>query len=228
MTSSVGDFLYATRSRDATNMLLEDLQRHRFRPRAWTDFAVAATRRSLWQACAHPRAFWQATALHLALGLAAGKRHRAWVGLSWALAASHLGLLEEKSDLGMANAATLIRANLPAIESRLGRWVPVVALTTDVIDGAVARRTGAVTVFGSHADFIADAAVWVWFTFHHEPSRRMRVLTLAAWAAPIAAITVASLATGRMIDLRRSRWLRPSAAVEVIIGARAIRRLLMK
>ncbi len=228
MTSSVGDFLYATRSRDATNMLLEDLQRHRFRPRACTDFAVAATRRSLWQAYAHPRAFWQATALHLLLGLAAGKRHRAWVGLSWALSASHLGLLEDKSDLGIANAATLIRANLPAIENRLGRWVPAVALTTDIVDGVVARRTGTVTVFGSHADFIADAAVWTWFTFRHEASRRMRALTLAAWAAPVAAITVASLAKGRMIDLRRSRWLRPSAAVEIIIGARAIRRLLTK
>lgn len=158
----------------------------------------------------------------------AGKGHRTWVCVSWALAVSHLGLLEEKRDLGMPNTATLIRANLPAVEHRIGRWVPLVALASDFVDGAIARKTGTATLFGKHADFLADTAFWTWFTIRHEPSRCARALTFAAWVAPVAAIAGASFATGRMIDLPRSRWLRPSAAVEIFAGARAIRRLLEK
>ena len=226
--ASHSDILNAARSRDATNILLGGLHGHHLRPRAWTEFLTAATLRSLSQARAHPRPFLQVTALHLAIGLVADKRHRTWVATSWALAVSHLGLLEAKQNLGLPNTITLIRANLPAVEDRLGRWVPVLALISDFVDGEIARKTGAVTVFGDRADFLADTALWTWFIVRHETSRRATVCTFAVWAVPVAAISVASFAKGRMIDIPQLRWLRPSAAVEVFIGARVIQRLFIR
>ena len=223
--SGFDDILNASRSRDATDLLLARLRVGRYRPRAWMEFATAVSLRSVEQARGHPLAFWEVTALHAVLGLAADKRHRVWVAVSWTLAASHLGLLEQTKALGIPNTATLIRANLPAVEHRLHGWAPVLALASDFLDGAIARKTGKVTVFGKNADFLADTAFWTWFTIRHEPSRMARVLSLTAWAAPVAAIVGASFISGRMVDLPRSRWMRPSAAVEIIVGTRAIRRL---
>lgn len=138
---------------------------------------------------------------------------------------SHLGLLEKHDDLGLPNLITLFRANLPALENRLGRAGALLALGTDLLDGKLARATHAETTFGKQADFLADTAFWTWYTVRHETSRRARALTLAAWAAPVAGITVASFLQGRLVEIPRSRWLRPSAAVEILIGARVIVRL---
>ncbi|MCZ2402528.1 CDP-alcohol phosphatidyltransferase family protein [Paenarthrobacter sp. Z7-10] len=206
-------------------MLLGVLWQKQWQPGAWGEFLEAAALRSFSQARARPGPFLQVTALHLAIGLAADRRHGTWVALSWALAGSHLGLLDAQQNLGWADTVTLIRANLPVLEDRLGRWIPVLALASDWADGRIARKLGAVTLFGQHADFLADTAFWTWFMFQHETSRREKLLTFFAWAVPLGCIAARSFATGRMVDIHRSRWLRPSAAIEVLIGASAVRRL---
>lgn len=88
-----------------------------------------------------------------------------WVATSWALTALHLGMLEDRSHLGSANALTLVRANLAVTGTPLGRWLPVSALTTDFVDGQLARHTRTETPFGRYADALADTAFWTWFTF---------------------------------------------------------------
>ncbi|MBC7725168.1 MAG: CDP-alcohol phosphatidyltransferase family protein [Burkholderiaceae bacterium] len=131
-------------------------------------------------------------------------------------------MLGDRRSIGIPNALTLIRGNLPAVEHRLGRALPVLSLATDFADGKIARATGAVTPFGTQADFLADTAFWTWFIVRHEPSRVVRVLTLASWAVPVLAIAAASITKGRMLDVPRSAWFRPAAAMEVFIGARAV------
>jgi len=172
------------------------------------------------QARLRPRALVEATALHLAIAALADRHGRLWVAASWAMTASHLGLLEERKSLGWPNLITLLRANLPALDHTLGRALPALALTSDLLDGKIARATANETPFGKHADFLADTAFWTWFTVRHEASRRAQTLTFLAWAAPVAIIVAASFSQGRLVEIPRSRWLRPSAAVEIILGAR--------
>lgn len=118
---------------------------------------------------------------------------------------------------------TLLRANLPALGGS-ARWLPVLALATDLLDGRLARRLGVQTAFGTYADSLADAAFWLWFALRHEPSRALRIAALAAWAAPVVVITVASVVGGRLLDAPRPVLLRPAAALQALIGARALPR----
>jgi phosphatidylglycerophosphate synthase len=74
-----------------------------------------------------------------------------------------------------------------------------------VLDGRLARCRGEVTVFGSYADTIADAAFWTWFAARHEPSSRLRAAAFAAWAAPVAAAAVLGVARGTMTGSPRLR-----------------------
>lgn len=185
---------------------------------------VVASQRSVDQARARPRALLEVTALHLLLGVCAGTSGRKWVALTWSLAASHLGLLEERRSLGPANIITLLRANLPALEKSLGRWVPVLALISDFVDGKLARATATETSFGQYADFFADTALWTWFSMHYETSRTVRAATFAAWCLPVVLVASVSFARGRMIDVPRSWWFRPAAVVQVLLGARMVRR----
>ena len=215
--------LRSATTREASDRLLAVLRDGRWMPAAWWRFAALATLRSLDAARAKPRAFGQATLIHLPFLLAG--RGRWWVLASWVMAVTHLGMIGERDDLGMANTLTLIRANLPAVEARLGRALPVLSLATDFADGKIARATGRVSAFGAQADFLADAAFWTWFVIRYDRNRLVLVATVAAWLAPVTALALAGVAQGRMTDLPRSAWLRPAAVLEVIIGARAIVRM---
>ncbi len=211
-------------SRATTERLLGDLQRDGLTPRAWSSFLRATTLRSVDQARNHPAALAELSALHLLFAANSSARGRLWVALSWALTSSHLGLLEERRSLGWANVITVTRANLPAYGARLGTWIPVLAVISDVADGALARRSQTTTPFGRHADFLSDTAVWTWFSLHHEPSRLARTVTLASWVLPVVVVAGASFARGGMVDVERSRWWRPCATVQAIMCARALTR----
>lgn len=133
-------------SRAATNRLLGELHAGRWRPWAWRRFLSAAVIRSASQAAAHRQALVEASPLHGLFIVLAGRRtdppaRWRWIATSWALSALHLGLLESRPALGVANTLTLARANLPATGAGLGRWLGVAALTTDFVDGKFARRT---------------------------------------------------------------------------------------
>lgn len=115
------------------------------------------------------------------------------------------------------------RGALPAAGHRLGTPATVaLALATDFADGKIARGTGAVTRFGAQGDFLADTALWTWFVVRHGRGTVWRIATFAAWAAPVIGVAAASVARGGMVDLPRSRWFRPAAAVEVLIGGRVL------
>ena len=216
--------LDAAPTREASDRLLAVLRDGGYRPEAWSRFVLLATRRSVVQARRHPLAFWQATAIHAAAALLSTRRGRVWVLTSWVMAVTHLGMLEDRRGLGLANQLTLARGVLPSLAPRLGRALPILALATDFADGRIARGTGWVTPFGTQADFLADTAFWSWFIAKYEPSRVVKVATAAAWAAPVVGVFGASIARGRVLDLPRSAWFRPAAVVEVIVGARAIAR----
>lgn len=124
--------------------------------------------------------------------------------------------------LGVANTLTLFRGNLPALENRLGNTVPVLALVTDWFDGRIFRATGTETRFGRHADFLADTALWSWYTIRHEHNRWLRTATFAAWGMTVVGVTTVSFAGGAMRDIPRSRWIRPAAALQIIFAARIL------
>lgn len=214
-------------SRAATDELLGGLRRGRFSGRALGAFLADATVRSVREARKRPIALVEATAVHAGVAVFAHPHGRVWLATSWLMTVTHLGMLEHRRSLGLPNLLTLARAALPAAEARLGSTpIAVLALATDLIDGQLARRTGMVTRFGTQGDYLADAALWTWFTLTHEKSRGWQLATLAAWAIPVVGLTVASFAKGGMVDVPRSSWLRPAAAVEVLIGVRVIARLL--
>jgi len=209
-------------SRAATEELLECLRRGGWSARSWVGFVAATSTRSARQARDHPLALMEVSVLHLLFAALAGRSGRAWVATSWALAVTHLGMLEQKQRLGWANLITLTRANLPAVGPGLGSWLPVLAIVSDVADGAIARRTNTATPFGRHADFLADTALWTWFVLHHEGSRAVKAATLGAWGVPVVLVAAAGFGRGGMVDVPRSRWWRPCAAIQVVVCLRAV------
>jgi hypothetical protein len=210
----------AAGSRAATDAMLSGLRAGRWRPSAWASFLAAATRRSFGQAVAHPRAAAEVTLLHVAIHAAAGRRDRRWATASWTLAVVHLGMLGERRSIGLANAVTLLRANLPVLAT--GRALGAVALASDLLDGGIARRCHTETLFCYYADSFADAAFWTWYGLHGESSRAVRLASVAAWAVPVATVTAASFARGGMIDPPRPVVLRPAAAMQIALAARAV------
>ena len=211
-------------SRAATDELLAGVRAGRWKPSAWARFMALSARRSMQQARRHPRALAEATALHAVFAVLAGRRGRRWTAVSWALAISHLGLLEDRPSLGLPSAVTLLRANLPAIWPGAVRWLPAVALATDLADGRIARRTGGQTAFGAQADSLADAAFWTWFVLRHEPSRPVQAAALVAWAGPVAVVTAVSFRRGRILDAPRPVIVRPAAAMQAVVAVRALLR----
>jgi phosphatidylglycerophosphate synthase len=211
-----------TDSRAATNELLEGLREGRWRPQAWTRFLLHATRRSIHQARYRPRALGEITALHIVFAAVGHRKRPLWTATSWALAAAHLGMLEDRRSLGLANVITVTRANLPTLTSAWG--APVVALVSDLADGRLARRLGTPTPFGAAADSLADAAFWAWFALHHEPSRRVRAVALVAWVVPVVAVATTSVGRGRMVDAPRPVIVRPAAAMQAALAVRAVLR----
>lgn len=207
-----------TTSRAATDELLGVLRAGRWRPRAWTQFWTRAAQRSVQQAVQHPRALAEVTLLHAAFTVI-GRRKR-WVLISWALAASHLGMLQDHRSIGWANTISLIRANLPAVAAC--RWAALLAISSDVADGQLARALGTASPFGAAADSLADAAFWMWFAHRYESARHVHAAALLAWAAPIAAVTTASLRRGEMVDAPRPTVVRPAAALQTVLTIRVI------
>lgn len=163
----------------------------------------------------------QVTVLHGILA-ALGGRPR-WTLVSWGMAVAHLGLLESRDRLGMADLITLVRANLPASVVGGRRAVAMAAVGTDVLDGRLARRSGTSTPFGRDADAIADAVFWPWFAWRHEPSPVLRALAVMSWAAPVTVVTGISIARGEMTDVPRPDVVRPVAALQILLAARALR-----
>lgn len=210
-------------SRAATDWLLGQLRAGRWRPRAWIQIVARASRRSAAQARKRPRALLELSLLHAALLEVAPPRRRRWILISWALAGIHLGLLDQRRSLGAANTISLLRANLPAVAERIGPRLGFLAIGSDLLDGRLARHRGTVTAFGANADALADAVFWTWYARHHERHPLLRAAALAAWTAPVAAVGVASLRAGRMIDPPRPAMIRPAAAMQAVLAVRALR-----
>lgn len=210
----------AVESRAATNALLGELSSRGRGPSAWAHFGLATAARSLHQAADHPRAVAEVTAVHTTLAVLAGRGRRRWVGTSWLMAVTHLGLLGPARSIGAASTVTLIRANLPALWPQTP-WLGAAAVLSDKADGYLARRAGP-TQFGHCADSLADSAFWAWFAYRHEPDRRLVAAAAAAWVAPVAAVTALSVARGGMVDAPRPPWLRPAAAMQAVLAVRAL------
>jgi hypothetical protein len=209
-------------SRAFTDKALAALRADRWSPVGWARFAGRVARRSAQQVAAHPRAAAELTALHAGFALASRGRGHRWVAISWLMAVTHLGLLGERRSVGWANVVSLARASLAVTGEPLGRWVGVAALVSDKLDGTLARRTRP-TMFGFYADSLADAVFWTWLGTRREPSRSVRVASLAAWAAPVVAVTAASLGQGEMVESPRPVLLRPAAAMQVVLAVRTLR-----
>lgn len=214
----------APRSRAATNELLAQARVSGWSIGAWLRVLGAAAIRSADQARTRPRALLEVTVLHLAFAAIAGQHGWRWILLTWSLAATHLGLLEDRKSLGLANTLTLMRANLPAVEHVLGLWVPTMALGSDFVDGKLARATRTESSFGQYADFLADTALWTWFSMRHETDKTVKMAALAAWMAPVTVVLSGSVLRGQMIDVPRRWWFRPAATVQVVLGIRMVHR----
>lgn len=211
----------AANSRAATDRLLGGLKAGGWGPASWGRFLAATTARSVEQIGAHRRAAAELTVLHGALASAARRRGATrWVAVSWVLAVTHMGMLGPRRSIGVASAVTLVRANMPAVVG-YRPWLGAAAAATDKIDGVIARQVGP-TFFGHYADALADAAFWAWFARRSGTSRRLMAVAGAAWVAPVVAVTGGSFASGRMVEAPRPRLVRPAAALQVILAARAL------
>jgi hypothetical protein len=77
-------------------------------------------------------------------------------------------------------------------------------------------------MFGFYADSLADAAFWTWFGARRDPNRLIQLAAVAAWAAPVATVGVASIAKGKMVESPRPALLRPAAAMQGVLALRAL------
>lgn len=211
-------------SRDATDELLNELRAGRWRLHSWGRFLGQASARSWNAARLRPRAAAELTALHIALAVLSHRAGRKpgwrWITGSWVLSITHLGLLESRRSIRTADVVTLVRGNLPALGPE-NRITAVCAVASDVVDGWLARRRRIPSPFGRYADSLADAAFWVWFASRHE-SRKVASLAVGVWIGPVAAVVVASVARGRMIDPLRHELARPAAMMQVVLALRAL------
>jgi phosphatidylglycerophosphate synthase len=147
-----------------------------FGPRATACFLFASRARAREQRAARPGAVrrirgWIAAgaAAHTALALTRREpfagRTRAflvWWGLTWLMLDWHVGMLETEDgtprNLGAADACTLLRVWLVPAAARTPRpWMCALALASDGLDGALARRAGP-TRIGRDLEGLADVA----------------------------------------------------------------------
>lgn len=191
-------------------------------PAAWLRFFAQSTRRSWQQAQEHGGASCELLAEYGALMALSPS---AWLGYSYLLAATHVGMLgEPDTGLGWANRLSLLRANLPAIIRPPAAWSAPIALASDWTDGYVARRTHE-TAFGAYADGFADVAFWCWYARHHEANPTVRRLAIAIWSAPVALATVGFFAFGRAVNVPRLTVARDvSVAMQILVTVRALSR----
>lgn len=205
--------------RGGSDELLGLLVAGRWRPAAWAGMLAAASRRSLEAGVRRPVGAGQIVVLHIAVARRSGRS--LWPACAAAMALTHLGLLGSRRSLGAADVISLVRANLPALGPTRTAWLPVLALASDLADGAVARRCGTAGVFGGYADAFADAAFWTWYT-RGDDEPLVRAAGVVAWAAPVAVVSAVSFRRGRVVDAPRSRFLRPAAALQWILTLRAV------
>jgi len=199
--------------------ILAELAAGRFGPAAWTTFLGHSLARSIAQAGKRPLAVTEVTALHLLAGAAGSWR---WAAVSWFLCITHLGLLGDRSTLGWPNRLTLLRSLLPSL-APASRWTSLVALTTDFVDGRLARR-GDESAFGAFADPIADGVFWSWYALRWEPNRGLRWAPITLFAATTAAIAAAYFARARTVDYPRLMAVRyASGATQVMLALRGMR-----
>jgi len=198
--------------------ILAELAAGRFGPTAWATFIGRSLVRSVAEARMRPAAAAEVTALHLLAGAAGSRR---WAAVSWFLCITHLGLLGNRSTLGWPNRLTLLRSLLPSL-APASRWTSVVALTTDFVDGRLARR-GEDSAFGAFADPIADGVFCSWYALRWEPNRWLRLAPPALFAASAAGIAVGYFARGRAIDYPRLTAVRYASGVaQVMLALRAM------
>ena len=209
----------STESRQFVDDVLAELASRRFSVPAWARFFVRSLARSVDQGRIRPAAAMETTALHLLVSVVGSRR---WVLASWLLCITHMGLLGERSTLGWPNRLTLLRALLPAIGAD-SRWTSIVAVSTDLADGRLARH-GNESTFGAFADPIADGAFWSWFALRWEPNRWLRWVPISLFAASVAGISAAYFARGRAIDYPRPVVVRYiSGITQVLLTLRALR-----
>jgi len=160
-----------------TRELLAELKAGRFACRAWRRFLSRSFARAREQRASRPREHRAVVALGAggvllwAAAAVAGKPALAIGGAAWWVAVSlmldwHLGMLERPDGsrldgLGQANLLTLVRAwlvpgMLALAGTEGGLLLLLLAGTTDVADGIVARRDGAVSRLGSWLDGSVD------------------------------------------------------------------------
>ena len=209
-------------SREFVDQVLAELLESRYSPQGWVRFWGQSFRESLAQASGHTRAAVELSAGATLLWCAG---HRRAATLTWTLGITHLGLLGGGDrSLGWPNRLTLLRANLPALVRRGAPLLAPLALATDYLDGALARKGGE-TAFGAYADGLADLTFWLWFLIENEPSTPLRLLSGALWAGPAVAVTGAYFKSGRSVDYPRSRAFRAlSVGCQMLVAARAIHR----
>jgi len=205
-------------SRWFVDQILSELAAGRFGPAAWATFIGRSLVRSVAEARLRPTAAAEVTALHLLAGAAGSRR---WAAVSWFLCITHLGLLGDRSTLGWPNRLTLLRSLLPSL-APASRWTSLVALTTDFVDGRLARR-GEDSAFGAFADPIADGVFWSWYALRWEPNRWLRWIPITLFAASAGGITAAYFVRGRTIDYPRLMAVRfASGATQLMLALRAM------
>jgi len=209
-------------SRAFTDAALAELRAGGWSPAGWARFVAGVAVRSGEQVVAHPRPAAELSLLHGVFLVAARRRGRWWITMSWLMAITHLGLLGRRRSIGWPNAISLTRANLAVTGEPLGRWLGVVAAASDKLDGTLARRQGP-TMFGFYADSLADAAFWTWLGARRDPSRLVLAASVAAWAAPVAAMVAASITKGELVESPRPALPRPAAAMQVVLAVRHLR-----
>jgi phosphatidylglycerophosphate synthase len=146
--------------------LLDRLRAERFGPAAWRDFLDDSFRRSRAIRARRPELVRQSRrwgAAGLAAALPFGARPAAWWALWWAMLDWHLGMLEtadgEPRRLRAHDALTLARLwAAPVVRRHPEPWLVGLALATDVVDGALARRIGP-TRLGRDLDSTADTVL---------------------------------------------------------------------
>jgi hypothetical protein len=155
---------------------LELLRADGYGPRATARFLAASRRRAREQRAARPatarriRAWiaagagaWAALALARCAPFAGRTRAFAiWWALTWLMLDWHIGMVEtqdgEPRNLGAADACTLLRVWLvPAAAGAPAPWICALALASDGLDGALARRDGP-TRIGRDLEGLADVA----------------------------------------------------------------------
>ncbi|MBW3609813.1 MAG: hypothetical protein KY463_16065 [Actinobacteria bacterium] len=148
----------------------------RYTPRATARFLAASGRRAREQRAARPAtarrmrawialgaAAWAALALAGRAPFAGRTRSFViWWALTWLMLDWHIGMLETEDgtprNLGPADACTLLRVWLvPAAAGAPRPWMCALALASDGLDGALARRAGP-TRIGRDLEGLADVA----------------------------------------------------------------------